>query len=179
MAETQKVRAATRDVAYGFRMPQGIAGDVNRTHPFSVTPETHDATNPVAQFGFPCTVNTVAGTVRGFIASDTAATKIHGIVVRPYPTQSTANDFGVGAPGAGGFVDVLRAGFIFVKLPTGSTAPVKEGAVHVWIAASAGANVQGGIVSAASAGNTVTITNARFVGGMDATNVAEIEIFRA
>ncbi len=179
MAETQKVRAATRDVAYAFRMPQGIPGDINRIHPVSVVAEKNDATNPVAQYGYPVVASSANNSVRGLIATDTAVTKIHGVVARPYPSQSTATGFGVGAPDAGAIVDNVRAGFVFVQLPAGSTAPAKEGAVHVWIAATSGVNVQGGFQSAASAGNTVAITNARFVGGMDATNVAEIEIFRA
>ena len=179
MAESQKIRRRTCDVAFTYRMPAGFPGDVNRMHPASIVAEKHSTANPVAFFGYPVVVDSATSSVRGLIASDTAVTKIHGVAVRPYPTQSATNTFGVGAPAAGGVVDNLRSGFICAQLPTGSAAPAKEGAVFVWIAASAGANTQGGFVSAASGSNTVAITNARFVGGMDANNVAEIEVFRA
>lgn len=173
-------RAVTCDVAIGYRMGAGYPGDVNRTHPFSVEPGLMDATNPIAAYGNAALINTAANSFRGLIASDTAVTKIAGVLVRPYPTQQQSGgmsaSLGSATPPTSGVVDVLRTGYAMVKVPAG-TSPTKGGAVYVWVAASTGSHVQGGFETAASAGNTAAIANAYFNGPADANGNYEIMVF--
>lgn len=177
----KKIRARTTDVAFTYRMGAGFAGEVNRTHPFSVVPSLQDGTSPVKLYGHPVLYSSANNSARGFVAGDTAVTKIDGIVVRPYPTQNYSNtafgaavSFGAGAPNTSGILDILESGFIMANVV--GTAPTKKGAVYIWCAASTGNHIQGGFETAASAGNTAAITNAFFTGGVDANGVAEIRV---
>lgn len=176
MSKSIKTRARTCDVAYGFRMNTGFAGDVNRTQPASIEPNMNDATNPVNLFGNAVLVNGSANTVRKVLATDTGVTAIYGIAVRPYPTQQTSGGssaaFGVGGPAANQPVDVLRQGYFMTKV-VGS--PVKDGTVYLWVAADSGAHVQGGFEASSSA-STVTLTNVFFNGPAGADGVAELYI---
>lgn len=182
MVGQAQVQAKTRDVAFTYRMGAGFPGDVNRTHPASILPAVNDTTNPVRLYGDPVVVNTAANTVRGLIASDTAVTRLYGVCVRPYPVQQTSGgptaSLGAGVPPAGpSVIDVLRDGYIIVRCNNFATQqPTKDGAVYVWIAATAGAQIQGGFSSVASGGNTATIANARFCGPTDANGYCELEI---
>jgi hypothetical protein len=177
-------RACTHDVAFGFRMGAGFPGDVNRSGMFSVVPSLMDTTNGVRLYGDPVLINSAANSVRGFLAGDTAVTRIDGILVRPFPVQQStggmAASIGAATPPAGpAVVDVLRAGFGMVKCNNFAVnASQKGGAVYVWIAATSGNNVQGGFV-AASSGSTITIANARWASPPDSTGIAEIEVWAA
>lgn len=174
-------RSKTRDVAFLHRMPAGFAGDVNRTHPASILPGLPNATTPPRMAGDPCLVDTATNTYKGLVAGDASATAIaiQGVLVRSYPTQQQSGGmstaFGQAAGPTSGTIDVLEEGYIMVKLPAGSTV-TKNGAVFAWCAANSGLNVQGGFVGAASAGNTVPITNAKFNGPAAADGTAEIKV---
>lgn len=181
---TKKIRARTTDVAFTYRMGAGFAGEVNRTHPFSVTPNLQDPTTPVRMYGHPVLYSSANNSARGFAAGDTAVAKIDGIVVRPFPTQNYSSSvfgatqgFGAGSPNTTGVVDILESGFIMANVS--GPAPTKKGSVFVWCAASTGGHVQGGLTTQASAGNTAAITNAHFTGGVDANGVAEVRVFLA
>lgn len=175
------VRASTRDIAFGFRMGAGFPGDVNRTHPFSVTPNQMDGTTPVRRYGDPVLYGT--NTVRGYTAADSAVAKIKGVLVRPYPTSTTTGGMAtsIGAatpPGANSVVDVIEDGFVMVKIDNLAAGnPTKGGTVYVWFAASAGNDVQGGFRAAANA-SAIAITNAEFTGPADANGVAEIRVWK-
>lgn len=176
-------RARTHDVAFTFRMGAGFAGEINRTHPFSVVPSRQDATNPVARYGNAVLYDGTNNSARGMVAADTGVTKIAGVLVRPFPTQQHSASglfapagFGPATPPTSGIIDALEDGFILV--PVVGT-PTKGGAVYVWVAASSGSHVQGGFETAASAGNTAAISNAYFTGGVDANGIAELQVFRA
>ena len=71
-------------------------------------------------------------------------------------------------------LDVLRMGYMMVQVSNGT--PRKGDPVFIWVAATAGANVQGSVRTSASAGNTAAITNAFFNGPADASGVAEIVV---
>ena len=177
-------RAYTRDIAFTFRMPSGFAGDVNRTHPFSVIPKLQDVTNPIARYGN-AAIYTTTPSARGAIAGDTAVTKIQGIAVRPYPTSQTSSSLlgapatiGAATPPVTGIIDVLEEGFIWVPIPTGQT-PQQTGSVFLWIAATSGAHIQGGFESVTGGASTVTLSNAFWTGGVDTINlVAELQVVR-
>lgn len=173
----------TGDVAITYRMSGGIPGDVNRTHPFSVLPCLMDAANPVLFYGDAVFIGT-ASNVRRVAAADGSATAgvLYGIAARPYPIQQSSGgltaSFGVAPVLTGQPLDVVRQGFVIVKLPAGAT--VKKGdPVQVWAAASSGSNVQGQFVAAASSTNTFTATNAKYNGPADADGNVEIEIWAA
>lgn len=177
--------AATRDVSYTYRMGAGFPGDVNRTHPASILPVINDPTTPIRLYGDPGIYNASANTIRGFTTGDTALTRIDGIIVRPFPIQQTSGgpnaSFGVGAaPGGNSVIDVVRQGFVIVNCYNFAVSPpAKGGTVYVWVAASSGQHVQGGLEAAVSAGNTATISNARWNGPADSSGYAELEIWAA
>lgn len=179
-----RVRAHTQDISYGFRMPTGFPGDPNRTHPFSILPGLVNATTPPRLFGDPVLIDTATNSYRGLTAadqSDATAINIDGIVVRPYPTQQTSGGLtatiGGGAPATNQPVDILREGYIMVKVNSGT--PTKKGAVYVWCAASSGNHVLGGFETVFSAGNTVLVKNAFFNGPPGTDGVTEMEVFPA
>lgn len=180
----KRIRAYTRDVAFTFRMGSGFAGDVNRTHPFSVLPRLQSATLPVLKPGQACLYDGATNTVKRVGAGDTAVTKIAGVSVRSFPISNHSSasfgapsTIGTAALPTTGIIDVAEDAFMFVSVPSGQT-PQLGGAVFVWVAADSGAHVQGGFETVTSAGNTITLTNAFWQGGVDAQGVAELQIIR-
>lgn len=174
-------RSRTRDVAFGYRMGAGNAGDINRTHPFDVMPGLMDPTNPIAQYGFPCLAVAAAGTYRGLLAADQAAgAKIHGVLVRPYPTQQVSTSQALGSavpPGGNSPIDIMVTGNIMVKVFAGT--PQKRSQAFVWCAASSGNHVLGGFEAAATGGSTIALVNAYFNGPADANGITELKVFEA
>lgn len=177
-------RARTLDVAFTYRMGAGFPGDVNRAHPASIIPGLHDAANPIRLYGDPCLVG-AGNAYRGFLAGDTAITKLKGVLVRPASISQTTGgmsaSFGTAVPPQGAVaIDVIEDGFVMVKCNNvGAGAPAKGGAVFVWCAASAGNDVQGGFRGAASAGNTAAIANAEWNGPADSNGIAELRVWKA
>lgn len=176
-------RAKTRDVAFGYRMGAGFPGDVNRMHPASILAALANATNPPAVYGGPVLVGADGASVRGIIAADgNTSGAIYGVLSRPYPAQQTSGSptvaIGSATPPTSGVIDVLRSGFIMVKLPAGATV-VKGGAVYVWAVAPSGAHITGQFEAVAAGASTYTITNARFTGPADANGNAEVEVWAA
>jgi hypothetical protein len=174
-------RARTRDIAFQYRMGAGFVGDVNRTHPASIEPTLCDPNTPPTAYGQPVVVVPATNAVRPLIATDTALTAIYGITVRPYPQQQTSLTsvattvpFGPTPPPTNQPIDVLRSGYIMVKV-SGSVAVAKGGAVFVWIAASSGSHVQGGFEPVASAGNTIALdAKTTWNGPADSGGIAEL-----
>ena len=179
------VRARTGDVALTYRMGAGNPGDINRAHPFSAVPRLQDSAQPVRLYGDPVLYSATAGTVRSFVAGDTAVTKIKGVLVRPAAISQTTGgmtaSFGTGVPPQGSVaIDVLEDGYIMVKCNNFGASPCKLGdPVYVWCVANSGNHVQGGLENAASAGNTAAIANAEWVSPPDANGNAEIRVWRA
>ena len=176
----QVTRMKTRDVAFPFRMGAGFSGDVNRTHPASIEPCLSDASAPPASFGQAVLIDPTPQGARPFTTGD-ASQAAYGVTVRPYPfQQSSGNNYGAAAIGGAtppaGVIDVLRSGYIMVQVNLGQTAPVKNGAVYVRVAATSGNHIIGQFETAADGTNNVLVTNANFQGGMDASGVAEIFI---
>jgi hypothetical protein len=166
-------RAFTRDDAFKFRMGAGFAGTINRAGA-KVEPCLINASTPPTLFGQPVIVDTNGARP---VVTDTA---IDGITVRPWPSQQpkTANDFGdtgalgtAQAPPVTGHIDVLRSGYIMVKV-VGT--PVKGGTVYVWNAATSGAHIQGGFEAVSGSTATITLGKTYFNGGPDANGVVEL-----
>lgn len=174
-----KIRAKTKDVAFLYRMGAGNPGDVNRTHPASIEGALQHSANPLLGYGHAAIIDTTTQTVRRVASGDTGLTAIYGFSVRPYPTQSSGGGaYGSEALGAAvppaGPIDILRSGYIMGKLPSDAAAAKKGGAVFIWVAASSGTHVQGGVEMVASAGNTMALAGATFNGTQDSTGVVEI-----
>ena len=173
-------RMSAIDVAFGYRMPAGFAGDVNRTHPASIEPCLLDGTAPPTFYGQAVVVDPGSQGVRRIGAvDDTALTDIYGVTVRPYPIQQQTGGmsapFGAGAIPTAQPVDVLKSGYIMV--PVLGT-PVKGGVVYVWAKPASGNHVPGGFEAAASAGNTIAlpVNSYTFNGGPDAGGICEVII---
>jgi len=166
--------------AFQYRMGSGFPGEIARTHPQTwVEPGLNDVTNPVQFFGQAVLINTAANSYRGIIATDTGITAINGIAARPYPIQPQTAPGVYGAVAFGGLIlpppgeiAIVRQGYVMV--PVVGT-PTKGGAVFVWVAATAGANVQGGF-QATSSGSTAAIANCKFNGPPDANGIGEVII---
>lgn len=178
------VRARTRDSnAFAYRMPAGIPGDINRSGAaFVVEPNVVDTQNPPLAYGVPVALDSTYG-IRPIGAAD-AAVNVYGMLVRPYPTsqQTTSSFFGsnplgtVQVPPASGMCDVLKTGYMTVKL-YGATASAPGGAVYVRTQNAGAGQVVGGIEAAADGGNTIQIgaaNNTYFRGAADASGNVEI-----
>lgn len=167
--------------AYLYRMGVGIPGDVNRVDSgMTIEAQAADPLDPIPAYGVPVVMN-AAGSGVGPVDAADAAADLYGVLVRTFPGQSNPpNAFGAqqlltdtSVPPTQGTLDVLRRGYIAVKLNTGSPAPLKGQPAFVWVAATAAGHVQGQFEAAASGGNTVAAP-ATFMGPADANGVTEI-----
>lgn len=177
---TTKVRVRTRDVAFVYRMPAGIPGDINRAWGGTVVePNIIDPNNPPLAYGVAVALDATYG-IRPIGAGDTADL-IYGLLVRPYPTnaQTASGFFGqlplgtAQVPPASGMCDVLKQGYMTVKL-YGATAAAPGGTVYVRIANAGAGQVVGGFEAAADGGNTIVVAKSYFRGAADASGNTEI-----
>lgn len=146
-------------VAFTNRMPSGFPGRITRSDSLTVETNVIDSAKPPVAFG--AFVKLVAGKVQPLETGDDAA-DVYGVLVNAYPTQSSTNGLNAAAtPPALGATDILRRGYISVKLASGSV--VKGDAVHVDVATGAISNAGG-----------VTVANATFAGAADANGNVEI-----
>lgn len=162
-------------VAFLYRMDTGYPGCVNRAEVATVEAGTINNTTPPTAYGIG-----VVNDPNGIRPPVTADTIVSGIFVRPYPTQPNTGGmnypFGSITPPTVGNGDVLRRGYIIVKLQS-TAAAVKGAAVQVWTGAAAGPHVPGGInADAAAAGSNVTVPNSYFMGPADANGIVEIAV---
>lgn len=155
-------------VAYTTRVPAGFPGAITRSDSKTVKQEYIDSAAPPTAYG--SAVKLVSGKLRP-IASGDAAAVIHGILVRQYPVQSSANAFGNATPPTSGIADVLLRGYIAVQVTQGTAAP--KGPVYVRVTAASGKLV-GDIEAVSDSTNSVALPNAYFTGAADANGVAEI-----
>jgi hypothetical protein len=178
-------RRSTRDVAFQFRMGAGFVGDVNRSHPMTIEPALIDANFPPLNYGVAVLADQAAPNgVRQIQTTDNGITAVYGITVRPFPLQQqAATNFGAVALGPGsqvpptsGVIDILKGGYIMVKLG-GAAAAFKGSPVFLYYGATAGAHIQGGFEAAAGA-NLLALdaTGARiyFNGPADANGIVEL-----
>lgn len=167
--------------AFAFRMGNTSLGTVNRTHPADILPCLVDINAPPTGFGQPVVVDATTQGVRPLAAGDTALDSVYGFTVRPFPFQqgSTTNfgaaSFGGEAPPTNQAIDVLLSGFITALMSNPAAPAVKGGRVFIWIAASSGAHVQGGVEAGATGGSTIELDEkSSFNGPADANGNVEI-----
>lgn len=168
-----------------YRMGAGFPGDVNRTHPASISPILNDSATPVAFAGQVAMFNGASNDARAVVAGDAAANgtdvkRIAGIAVRAYPVQAVnpaanydAQSLGASALPAGTVIDTLRSGFIMGVV---NGAPNLGDPVYVWAAASTGSHVQGQYEASSSATNTFALPNGSYFNGPPDVN-GNVEIF--
>lgn len=156
-------------VAYAYRAPAGFAGAITRAEPgMTVQPEIIDAANPPTNYGAP--VKLVAGKAQP-IASGDAASVVMGWAVRAFPVQSSTNALGDSTPPATGLLNVMRRGFMAVRVTIGTA--VKGAPVYARVTAASGKAV-GDIEATADGANNVAIPGATFEGAADANGICEI-----
>lgn len=158
-------------VAFLTRAPAGFPGSVSRSDSLTMQQEIPDASLPPTAYG--SFVKMVSGKILP-LASGDAATVIYGLLARPYPQQSTTNGLGVATPPTSGILDVMKRGYMSVKLVLGTAA--KGGQVYV-VTTAGGTVVVGDIVTAASpagGGTAVAAAGCFFMGPADAGGVSEV-----
>lgn len=159
-------------VAIISRMPAGFVGQITRDDSKTIVAEIVDSSTPPTVYG--SFVKLVSGKLQP-IASGDAASVVYGLLPQPFPVQASAVVSALdtaATPPSSGVADVLRRGFIAVKLAQGTAA--KKGQVYVRVTAASGKYV-GDIETAADSGNCVAVTGAFFTGAADANGVVEVE----
>lgn len=158
-------------VSFLTRMPYGIPGDVTRQSESTIEAQAMNASLPFSSYGIPGKIasNKFVPLAGGEVAAD-----VYGILVRPFPiTGANASDpLGTSVPPQGGVGDVLKRGYINVKVNAGTAA--LNGVVYVRVATPSSPQPIGGIEAAADGANTIVLTGARFMGAADANGNAEI-----
>jgi len=157
--------------AFQFRMPAGIPGDVNRTYAAIVETRIIDDSDAPDQYGVAVVVDDTTKQMRMATAGDVAG-DLYGVLARPYPTNAGQSGLGTSVPPTEGPCDVMRSGYMSVKL-YGATASALDGLVYVRIANAGAGQVVGGFEAAADGGNTI-LAPAKFMGPADAGGNTEI-----
>jgi hypothetical protein len=155
--------------SYLFRMPSGIAGDVSRKENSLVETQMFNSAAAFTAYGL---VGKMSSGKFVPFAGGEAATDAYGVLVRPFPTQSSQDPLGTSTPPTSGAADVLRRGYITIKLNGGATVAA-GGQVYVRVAAAAAGKPIGGFEGAADAANTIAI-DAVFLSAADADGNVEI-----
>jgi len=165
-----------------YRMNAGIPGEVSRfqTYGCTISPERQHNTTPLTQYGQVAIMAAANAGVRPATAGDVTDDMEWGFLVRPFPGADIGVgfpagvvDFGAGTPFTKGIVDIMRRGFMTIKLG-GATAAAKGGVGYLWTAASAAPHVQGQLEAAAVTTNGFVMNRVRFMGPADASGNTEI-----
>ena len=170
-------------VAFAYRMDVGYPGSTNRNHDSTVVREVLTATVAAqpTSYGVMLAMD-VTGVVRAPTAGDTAAMlTAGGLFVRPYPTQggtlsAPVNDplYVSTPPGPGNEANVMKRGFMTVKLNAASPPVVKGQPIGIFIGAPTAGNPAGGITGAAPGATVLAVPIGYFQGPADASGMTEI-----
>ncbi len=153
-----------------YRMPSGIPGALTRAEHATIEAQIYAAANYPAAYGVPVKFST--GKISKLVGAE-GSTDIVGFLVRPYPTQYTANEaLGAATPNPAEIANVLKRGYMTVHF--GGTTAAKGGQVYVRISAGDSGNDVGNIEEAADGGECVAITGCYFMGPADSDGNVEI-----
>jgi len=158
--------------AFITRMPAGIAGDVTRREHADIEPQVMDTDYPVLRYGEP--VKMVDGEIRP-IATGDGINDLYGFGVRSYPIQGSSSEaLGTATPSTTLHFDVMRRGYMTVKVQYGT--PEKNASVYVRTVAADDPTAQpiGGLETGLDGGDCFEITNAKFMGEADSDGNVEI-----
>lgn len=148
-------------VAYARRMPAGVPGDVTRKAGAKLEPVILKEATVV---GSPLQLD-----ASGQAVALTDVAKIHGWLVRPFPTTSASNEFGAATLPAG-MQDSMRSGYMTVRIAAAEpTKPVNGTPVKIVLTAT-GSYLKGDI--AVSQGTV--IPGCSFTGEPDGDGNVEI-----
>lgn len=160
-------------VAFSYRMPAGIPGDVNRIAAATIEAQNitpSGTTLAPTAYGVPILIDATTGNARMFGASDTA---VYGLLARPFPTTSSQDPLATSTPPTAGPCDVLVRGYMTVILQ-GSTAAAKAGTVYLYTSTTGTAHpVVGGFEAATSSG-AIALPRAYFMGPADSNGIVEV-----
>lgn len=171
--------------SFPYRMGAGFPGDVTRTHPVDIEPDLIDSADgtPPTAYGQAVLVAANNRGVRPLVAGDVAVVDIYGVTVRPNPAQQTTGgmtaSFGSATPPTSGVIDILRRGYIVVKIPAAQAANAsKGGAVFVRTQNAGAGQVNGGFEAVADGGNNAVLNTFRyqFNGPADADGNVELMV---
>lgn len=158
-------------VAFLYRAPSGIPGDISRRQSSTVEPGVLNSALPFAAFGVAAKV--VSGKIVPFAAAGETAANLFGFLVRSYPMGGAASDpLGTATPPTTGVCDLLKRGYMTVKNNAGT--PALGGAVYVRVAAPTGPKPLGGIEASSDTTNSFVVPGAYFTGPADASGNVEI-----
>jgi len=169
-------------VAYLTTMPAGFPGSLNRWEHATVEGQPISVTTPPLTYGTMVVMDAATGSIRQATTSDT--TGFYGLLVRPYPTQGFGSPVGslndqlgtLTAPPTSGACDVMRRGYMLVKLG-GASAAVKNAAANIWTGATAGNQVQGNVTAVApGAGTCVALPGLVFMSSGVTGDVVEVSL---
>lgn len=150
-------RRRTRDMSFLANSPFGFPGRSTRNVPApKIVAGINDGTTPITSFGL-FTVPTSSNTWRNVQPTD-LATAIQGLAIQSFPFQpASATNYGAQAIGGlvavpAGALDIMRSGFatLYCNPSTAASANLTS-PVCVWLAASTGNHVQGGVEIAPAA----------------------------
>lgn len=156
-------------VAFVYRMPSGIPGDVSRKEHSVVETQILDATKAFSSYGL---AGKMAGGKFVPLAAGDTADVVYGVLVRPFPTGASQEGLGVATPPTTGPGDTLRRGYMTVKL-NGGASVVAGSPAFIRVGAPAAGKPVGGWEGAADSSNTIAV-NAVFLSAADANGNVEI-----
>lgn len=157
-------------VAFLYRVPSGIPGDISRRADATIITKMLNSASAFSGYGLFGKMS--SGKFVPVDAGDTASA-VYGLLVRPFPTQSSTDPLGTSTPPTTGPCDVMRRGLMTVKNNAGTAAD--GGQVYVRVANAAAGKPIGGIEAASDSTNTIAITNCFFTCAADAAGNVEIE----
>lgn len=162
-------------VAYSYRMPAGIPGEVNRVA--SALIEAQVVSSAAAEvplvYGIAMIVGNTAGNVGNMRILTTGDTNVYGMLVRPFPTNSGQDGLGTSTPPKSGIIDILKRGYMSVYLQ-GATAAAKGGQVYAYLNTTDTSHLYFGGIEAATSTNAIAIPNTYFMGPADTSSIVEI-----
>jgi hypothetical protein len=159
-------------VAFKFAMPSGIPGDVQRAEHATIEAQLLDPINYPLSYGVP--VKIASGKVAGITTGDTTSTHIHGMYVRPYPTNSAQDGLGVQTIPTKGICDILVRGYILVKVQFNAASAAKDSGVYVRVGTAQRTLPLGAIEGGADTADCFLIAGAYFTGTADAQGICEV-----
>lgn len=165
-------------VAYAFRMPAGIPGDVNRVASAHI--ETQVVSSAAGEaptaYGLPVVLSSTAGQVGNVRVMTSGDTNLqpYGFIVRPYPTQSSQDPLNVSTPPTSGLVDILKRGYMTVQMQ-GPTAAAKGMVPFIFLGTTSTTHpVLAAVEAATSTGAALLTSNSYFMGPADSNGMVEI-----
>ncbi|HVQ51726.1 MAG TPA: hypothetical protein VMS92_16910 [Mycobacterium sp.] len=146
-------------------MPAGIAGASNRQQASTIERQIMSATAPATVYGVMMSWEAGGTNAVRLPAPGDTAPSFAGLLVRPYPTNSSNDGLNTSTPmtsAQGGEANIMKRGYMTVRL-YGAT-PVTKGLPVQVSLATAGSDVPGGITATPVATNIINIPNCYFMG---------------